>query len=242
MRGGRRPFGIFPKNHPTWRSHHSQMTLAENQKKNKSTTRQNIARLMHRKFVITTRKELCEYTFCNTEGTSSGQSTFGEFYIVSKVPTNHYGQKCPSSPSIVKCGKWKMKVKRRLICHGYRLKIFIKFVSKVRYVIYRPDEFLHLWKCETLVAPRREKRGKVKGGAARTNAGQLGGWQLGKGQEGLKGLKAAVQGTAPGLPHSSIGEELEPRILCPLQMLIFRKISFATSAFERWIFQWNSFE
>ena len=71
-------------------------------KKNKSTTRQNIARLMHRKFVITTRKE---YTFCNTEGTSSGQSTFGEFYIVSKGLTNHYGKKCLSSPSIVKCGK-----------------------------------------------------------------------------------------------------------------------------------------
>ena len=133
-------------------------------KKNKSTTRQNIARLMHRKFVITTRKELCEYTFCKTEGTSSGQSTFGEFYIVSKGLTNHYGKKCLSSPSIVKCGKWKMKVKRRIIYHGYRLKIFIKFVSKVRYVIYRPDEFLHLWKCETLVAPRREKKGKGERG------------------------------------------------------------------------------
>ena len=60
----------------------------------------------------------------------------------------------------------------------------------------------------------------MKGGAARTNAGQLGGWQ-GKGQEGLEGLKAAVLATAPGLPHSSIGEELEPRILCPLPMLIF---------------------
>ena len=64
----------------------------------------------------------------------------------------------------------------------------------------------------------------MKGGAARTNAGQPGGWQVGKGQEGLEGLKAAVRGTAPGLPHSSIGEELEPRILCPLQMLIFGKI------------------
>ena len=59
---------------------------------------------MHRKFVITTKKELCEYTFCKTQSTSSGQSTFGEFYIVSEGPTNQNGQKCPSSPSIVKCG------------------------------------------------------------------------------------------------------------------------------------------